>query len=160
MKRVHLTIIAVERKGVNLKSVRVYSCFSFSGMHSACAIVYFRLWLICLYQIFPHYLISVTIFVDPCIIVKFIQKNPERCNSLSKFIISFLYEDQHVSGDTPPIIRNLKLHWQPLVLHTLKLVRRVIAGLCQAEYTLPEKASNHTSNNPTRTQNQRLLVQF
>ena len=31
------------------------------------------------------------------------------------FIISYLYEAQHVSGDAPPIIRNLKLHWQPLV---------------------------------------------
>ena len=31
------------------------------------------------------------------------------------FIIPYLYEAQHVSGDTPPIIRSLKLHWQPLV---------------------------------------------
>jgi len=28
------------------------------------------------------------------------------------FIIQFLYEAQHVSGNTPPIIRSLKLHWQ------------------------------------------------
>jgi hypothetical protein len=28
-----------------------------------------------------------------------------------------LSEAQHVSGDTPPIIRSLKLHKQPLVLH-------------------------------------------
>jgi hypothetical protein len=34
------------------------------------------------------------------------------------FIISYLYEAQHVSGDTPPIIRSLKLHWHPLVFHT------------------------------------------
>ena len=39
-----------------------------------------------------------------------IQKNPIRCNSVSKFIIPYLYEAQHVSGDTPPIIRSLKLH--------------------------------------------------
>ena len=32
-----------------------------------------------------------------------------RCHSVSKFI-SYLYEAQHVSGDTPPIIRSLKLH--------------------------------------------------
>jgi len=38
------------------------------------------------------------------------------------FIIPYLYEAQHVSGDTPPIIRNLKLHWQPLVFHTWKIV--------------------------------------
>jgi len=29
--------------------------------------------------------------------------------------IPYLYEAQHVSGDTQPIIRSLKLHWQPLV---------------------------------------------
>jgi hypothetical protein len=29
-----------------------------------------------------------------------------------------LNEAQHVSGDTPPIIRSLKLHKHPLVLHT------------------------------------------
>jgi hypothetical protein len=51
--------------------------------------------------------------------IVFIQKNPTRCNSVSKFIISYLYEAQHVSGDTPPIIRSLKLHKQPLVLHNI-----------------------------------------
>jgi hypothetical protein len=44
------------------------------------------------------------------------------------FIIPYLYEAQHVLGDTPPIIRNLKLHWQPLVLHTWRVVGRVVAG--------------------------------
>ena len=44
------------------------------------------------------------------------------------FIIPYLYEAWHVSGDTPPIIRNLKLHWQPLVFHTLKVVGRVVGG--------------------------------
>ena len=57
-------------------------------------------------------------FVDPCIKVKFIQKNSTRWNSVSTFIIPYLYEARHVSGDTPPIIRSLKLHYQPLVLHT------------------------------------------
>jgi hypothetical protein len=50
--------------------------------------------------------------------------------------ISYLYEAQHVSGDTPPIIRSLKLHWQPLVLHTWRVVGRVVVGRCQVEYTL------------------------
>jgi hypothetical protein len=50
------------------------------------------------------------------------------------FIIQYLYEAQYVSGDTPPIIRNLKLHWQPLVFHTLKVVGRVVCGHCQAQY--------------------------
>jgi len=33
------------------------------------------------------------------------------------FIIPYLYEAQHVTGDTPPIIRSLKLHWQSLVIY-------------------------------------------
>jgi hypothetical protein len=45
------------------------------------------------------------------------------------FIIAYLYEAQHVSGDTPPVVRSLKLHWQPLVFHTWK-----VAGRCQAQY--------------------------
>jgi hypothetical protein len=48
------------------------------------------------------------------------KKNPTRCNNVSNFIIPYLYEAQHVSGDTPPIIRSLKLHWQPLVFQTWK----------------------------------------
>jgi len=50
------------------------------------------------------------------------------------FIISYLCEARHVSGDTPPIIRSLKLHWQPLVFHTWKVVGRVVGGHCQAHY--------------------------
>ena len=52
---------------------------------------------------------------------------------LSKIIISHLYEAQHVSGDTPPIVRSLKLHQYPLVLQTCRVVGRVVAGRCQAE---------------------------
>ena len=48
------------------------------------------------------------------------------------FTIPYLYEIQHVSGDTPPIIRNLKLHWQPLVFHTWKAVGPVVGGRYQA----------------------------
>jgi len=44
-------------------------------------------------------------FVDLCIIIG----NPIRCNSVPNFI-SYFYEAQYVSGDTPPIIRSLKLH--------------------------------------------------
>jgi hypothetical protein len=51
------------------------------------------------------------------------------------FIIPYLYEAQHVSGDTPPTIRALKLHWQPLVFHRCKVVGRVVGGHCQAECT-------------------------
>jgi hypothetical protein len=48
------------------------------------------------------------------------------------FIIPYLYEAQHVSGDALPIIRSLKLHWQPLDFHTWKVVERVAGGRCQA----------------------------
>ena len=54
------------------------------------------------------------------------------------FIIPYLYEDQHVLGDMPPIIRSLKLHWQPLVFHTWKGVGRVVGGRCQAQYAVPD----------------------
>ena len=64
------------------------------------------------------------------------------------FIIPYLYEAQRVSGDTPPIIRSLKLHWQPLVYHTWKVDGRVVGGRCQAlhiqqssTYDKPEAAS-------------------
>jgi hypothetical protein len=62
------------------------------------------------------------------------KENPTRCNNVSKFfIVSYLYEAQHVLGDTPPIIRNLKLHWQPLVFHAWKVVGRVAGERCQAQ---------------------------
>ena len=50
------------------------------------------------------------------------------------FIIPYLYEAQHVSGNTPPIIRSLKLLWQPLVFRTWKVVGRVVARHCQGQY--------------------------
>jgi hypothetical protein len=50
------------------------------------------------------------------------------------FIIPYLYEAQHVSGDTPAIIRSLKLQWQPLVFHKGKVVGREVCGRCQAHY--------------------------
>jgi hypothetical protein len=51
------------------------------------------------------------------------------------FIITYLYEFQHVSGDKPPIIRSLKLHWHPLVfLYVGGFVGRVDGGRCQAQY--------------------------
>ena len=57
----------------------------------------------------------------------FIQKNPTKSNSVSKFIIPYLYEVQHVSGDTVH-------HQEPKTalaasdLHTWKVVGRVVAG--------------------------------
>jgi len=44
-----------------------------------------------------------------------VQKSNKMQQCIKMFFIPYLYEAQHVSGDTPPIIRSLKLHWQPLV---------------------------------------------
>jgi len=60
----------------------------------------------------------------------------QQCIKILLFLV--LNEAQHVSGDTPPIIRSLKLHKQPLVLHTWKVVERAVVGLCQLAYTLPD----------------------
>jgi hypothetical protein len=50
---------------------------------------------------------------------KFIKKKIQQDATMyQNFIIPYLYEAQHVSGDTPPIIMSVKLHWQPLVFHT------------------------------------------
>jgi len=47
-----------------------------------------------------------------------------------------LYEAQHVSGDTSPIIRSLKVHWQPPVFHRRKVVRRVAYVLTSSVYCM------------------------
>jgi len=52
-------------------------------------------------------------------------KNPTGCNSVIKILLSLiLNKAQHVSGYTPPIIRSLKLHNQPLVMHNAVEGRR------------------------------------
>ena len=53
----------------------------------------------------------------------------QQCIKLLLLLI--LSEAQHVSGDTPPVIRSLKLHKQPPVLHTWKVVGRAVVGRCQ-----------------------------
>ena len=58
---------------------------------------------------------------------KKIQKNA----TVYQNFISYLYEAQHVSSDTSAIIRSPKLHQQPLVLHTWRVVGRVVAGRWQ-----------------------------
>jgi len=77
-------------------------------------------------------------FVDQCIIVQFIKKNQQDATMYQNIIIPYLYVAQHVSGDTPPIIRSLKLHWQPLIFYTWKVVGHVFGGHCQAHnYIIP-----------------------
>jgi hypothetical protein len=57
--------------------------------------------------------------------------------------ISYLYKVQHVSGDTPPIIRSLKLHRQSLDLYTWKVV-----GRCQVA-TLPDSVQQQHVRQPS-----------
>ena len=58
----------------------------------------------------------------------------QQCIQILLFLI--LNEAQHVSDDTPPIIRSLKLHKQPLDLHTWKVVGHAVVGRCQVAYAL------------------------
>jgi len=61
------------------------------------------------------------------------KKSNKMKECINIFIIPYLYRAQHVSDETPPIIRSLKLHWQPLVFCTWKVVGRVVGGRCQAQ---------------------------
>jgi hypothetical protein len=79
-------------------------------------------------------------------IVSFYGKTQQDATVHKNVIISYLNKAQHFSGDTPPIIRSLKLHKQPLVLRTWQVVGRVVLGLSQLAYAT--------------MQNQKLLVQF
>jgi hypothetical protein len=86
-------------------------------------------------------------FVDPCIIVQFLQKNPNKMQECIKILLFLvLNEAQHVSGDTTPIIRSLKLHKQPLVLHN------TVEGCRTCSCT--------SDNLPRYYVTQRLFVQF
>jgi hypothetical protein len=60
------------------------------------------------------------------------EKIQQDATRYQNFIIPYLYEAQHVSGDTPPIIRTLKLHWQSLDFQKWKIFGRVAGRLCQA----------------------------
>jgi len=52
----------------------------------------------------------------PGLYLRCLEIHKEKSNKMQQCIkILLFHEAQHVSGDTPPIIRNLKLHWQPLV---------------------------------------------
>jgi len=52
----------------------------------------------------------------------------EKSNKMQQCVRIFIIPYLYVSGDTTPIIRSLKLHWQPLVFHTWKFVGRVAGG--------------------------------
>jgi hypothetical protein len=57
-----------------------------------------------------------------------------KIKSVALYNCQTVYEVQHVSGNTPPIIRSLKLHSQPPVFYTWKVVGHVVGRHCQAQY--------------------------
>ena len=59
------------------------------------------------------------------------RKKSKKMQQCIKILLFHIYMKPNM-GDTPPIIRSLKLHWQPLVFHTCKVVGRVVGGRCQA----------------------------
>jgi len=61
--------------------------------------------------------------------VQLLHRKPNKMQQCIKILLFLiLNEAQHVWGDTPPIIRSLKLHKQPLDLHTWKVVGRAVVG--------------------------------
>jgi len=122
-----------------------------------------KIWKACLaaFYVWSSYVTSVTDiwFCQNYEKLSFIKKDPTRCNKVSNFIIPYLCEAQYVSGDTPSIIRSLKLHWQPLVFHTWKVVLCVVGVRCQAHCAWQRPPTTRTNNLP-RMKNQRLPVQF
>jgi hypothetical protein len=76
------------------------------------------------------------------------EKSNKMQQCIKIFIIPYLYEAQHASGDTPSIIRSLKLHWQPLVFYTWKVVGRGV-GRCQAQYVLDNVHQLHVQQPST-----------
>jgi hypothetical protein len=61
----------------------------------------------------------------------------QQCIKILLFLI--LNEAQHVSGDTPPISKSLKLHKQLLVLHTWKVVGSAVVGRCHVAWLLASR---------------------
>jgi len=93
------------------------------------------------------YFLNLT-FVDPCIIVQFIKKNPTRRNNISKFYYSIFIWSSTCFG------RHTAHHQDPKTalaasgfFYTWKVIGRVVGGRCQAHvqqpstYEKPEAAS-------------------
>jgi len=65
----------------------------------------------------------------------------QQCIKILLFLI--LNEAEHVSDDPPPIIRSLKLHIEPLALHTWKVVGRAVVGRCQVAYATWQRPTSN-----------------
>jgi len=66
------------------------------------------------------------------LVIEFIKKFQQDATVYQNFITPYLYEAQHVSSDTLPTLRSLKLHRQLLIFRKWKVVGRVVGGRCQA----------------------------
>jgi hypothetical protein len=86
------------------------------------------------------------------------KENPTRCNNVSNFIIPYVYEAQHVSGDTLPIIRSLNLHWQPLVFHMWKVVCTCSWWTLLGTVCVWQRPPTTCTNNLPHMKNQKLPV--
>ena len=75
--------------------------------------------------------------LDVCVSVHHSTIHKEKSNKMQqciKILLFHIYMKLNTFWVTPPIIRSLKLHWQPLVFHTWKVVGCVVGGRCQAQY--------------------------
>jgi hypothetical protein len=90
-------------------------------------------------------------FVDPCIIVQFIQKNPTRCNNVPKFYYSIFTWSSTCFG------RHTAHNQEPKTTLAASGFAYMEGCWTCGCWTL---SSNHTSINLSLMQNQRLLVQF
>jgi len=103
----------------------------------------------------PNYLM----FVDPCIIVQFIKKNPTRCNNVSKFYYLIFIWSSTCFG------RHTAHHQEPKSALAASGFAYVEGCWTCSWWTLSGRvclttSTNYTSNNLLRMKNQRLPVQF
>ena len=89
----------------------------------------------CKWKILQTRVKVVAIYIHKLTAHYYYSEKPNKMQQRIKILLSpILNEAQHVSGYTPPIIRSLRLHKQPLVLYTWKVVGHVVAGHCQVAY--------------------------
>jgi len=75
----------------------------------------------------------------------------EKCNKMQQYVkilLFCIYMKLNMFRATPPIIRSIKLHWQPLVFHTWEVVGRVDGGRCQA-HTVPNNVHHLHVHHPS-----------
>ena len=78
-------------------------------------------------------------------------KNPTRCKCIEVLLFLISNEAQHDSDDIPPIIRSLKLHKQPLVLHnTVEGCRTCSCWTLSGSVRYLTTSNNCTSDNLRR----------